>query len=161
MHDPNVVADIFQLTQIVRGNKHRCLMLGNIRHDDTPDLSAHDRIESVYRLIQDQDLRSAADRKPERHLLLHTFGESSDAPLGIDVREEFPHLLKQFFVKFRINSLIKPLHLHGVRLHEIKQFIRYVRKFFFYRRIFKNRHSIDQNRSRILLVYACDMADDR
>ena len=53
MEYAHVVADIFQLTQVVGGDQDRHPGLRHIGKQDAPDLAAHHRVEAVHRLVED------------------------------------------------------------------------------------------------------------
>ena len=129
MHDTDMVTHILKFTQIVGRYKHGHLFLCDLRQYDAPDLTPHHRVESVHRFVQNQNIRLAADGKPECHLFLHSLRQPSDIALHINIREKLLHPVKQLSIKRRIDPLIKTLHLHRVCLHEIKQFVWYVRDF--------------------------------
>ena len=60
IHNAHMIADVFQLSQIVRGDQHRGLVLGHFGKNQAHDLAAHHRIQSIHRLIQYQQIGSQA-----------------------------------------------------------------------------------------------------
>ena len=112
LHDAHMVADILQLTQVVGGDEHRGFPLGDLGEDEAPHLAAHDRVEAVHRLVQNEHIRAGADAQLKGCLLLHALGKAADLPVfgqlegfvqaveqgiievGVDAPVEFAHILR-------------------------------------------------------------------
>ncbi|MPM63334.1 hypothetical protein SDC9_110214 [bioreactor metagenome] len=78
-----MVAHVLQLPQVVGGHQHRGAALRNVLHQQRPHLAAHHRVQSVHRFVQHQQVRPAAQGKPEGRLLLHALGQPADGPLFV------------------------------------------------------------------------------
>ena len=113
VHDAHVVTDVFQLSQVVGRDQDGGATLGNIGEDQAPDLAAHDGVQTVHGLVQDQHIGAAADGQVESRLLLHTLGEPADLALPGQV-EDFVEPLVQVLIEIGVNTLIILVHLlHG------------------------------------------------
>ena len=71
VHYADVVAHVFKLAQVVRGDEHRRPPLRDVREQQLHYMPAHHRVEPVERLIEQHVLRAERQRQPERRLLLH------------------------------------------------------------------------------------------
>ena len=118
VEDADVIAHVLQLPQVVGGHQHRRLVLRHVREDQTPDLTAHHRIEAVHRLVQDQDFRPGRQRQPEGRLLLHPPAEPPNGPVLVQ-RKGLRELFKSFLVKARVDLCIKAHHIPRGRHRKI------------------------------------------
>ena len=75
VHDADMVTDILQLAQVVGRDEDRCAVARHVLHDKAPDLTAHDGVQTVDRLVEDQIVRPDAQCQPEGRVLLHALGE--------------------------------------------------------------------------------------
>src|SRR2546423_1648258 len=86
-HHDHVVGDLAHQCQIVRDEEHRHLVALLQAGDEVHDLALHSDVEGGGRLIGDQQLRLAGDRRGDHHTLLLAAGELEwvdlEAPLGL------------------------------------------------------------------------------
>ena len=161
MHDPHMITDILQLSQIVRRHQHRHLLLAHCIQKNIPDLTAHHRIQSVHRLIQYQKLRLTADRQQKGCLLLHSLRHPADISLPVYRRKTIHQLIKKLRIKSRIDPFIILFHFFQICLTEIENIIRYKCEFCLCHRIFKYPFSIHQKLATVLSEYARHMTKQR
>ena len=72
LHNPDVVAHVLQLAQVVRGDEHGRAVFADVVHQLAPDLTPHHGVKPVHRLVEDEYFRPCGQRQPECGLLLHT-----------------------------------------------------------------------------------------
>ena len=92
VQDAHVVADVLQLPEVVAGDQDGGAPLADIPHDERPDLAAHDGVQAVHGLIEDEAVRHGGEGEPEGRLLLHALTEAADGPLLVQA-EDVPELL--------------------------------------------------------------------
>ena len=131
---------------------NRRIALCYVRHNNTPNLPPHHWIQAVHRFIQNQKLRPDTGCQPECDLLLHPFGKAADIFLRVNRRKIFHQARKHFFIKRRVNPLVKTFHFHSISLHKIKNIIWNKRKASLYLRILIDFLARYFNRSGILPV---------
>lgn len=76
-----MVADIFQLPQVVGSNDGRELPLFHVVCENALYGLPHNRIQAVKSLVTKQVLRSGADAAQDGNLLFHTLGKGIDLPV--------------------------------------------------------------------------------
>ena len=123
MHDADVVADVLELAQVVRGDEHCRPVLCYVGEDDAPDLAAHHGIESVNRFVEQHDIGAAADGKPENRLLLHAFGEVTDLTGRIDSDKCLAEPLEEPFVEPPIKTAVEIPHVEQRSGREIEELV--------------------------------------
>ena len=137
LHNPHMVADVFQLPQIVGGNQNRCLPAGHIIQNQAPHLPPHDGIQTVHRLVQNQHLGAGGQGKVEGRLLLHTLAEAPDGALS----GQSEHILKlpePFFIEMGIDAGIIGLHIQKAGPGKVEGLVCHTADFFLCQEVFIN-----------------------
>ena len=80
--DRDVVGNLLDLGDLVRGEEHGHLLAGHVGDQRLQDLLGHRRIESRGRLVEDEQFGAAAQRQQQRELGAHAARERLDLPVG-------------------------------------------------------------------------------
>ena len=110
VHDAHMVADVLQLPEVVGGDQHRGAVLGHVLQDEAHDLPPHHRVQTVHGLVENQQLRAAADGQPEGRLLLHALGEPPDG-LALAQLEAVGQQVKEGLVEPGIDRGVEPAQI--------------------------------------------------
>ena len=73
-----MVGDLVHFGDLVRGEEHGHLLAGDVRDQRLQDLLGHRRVEARGRLVEDQQLRAAAQRQQQRELGAHAARQRLD-----------------------------------------------------------------------------------
>ena len=144
VHNSHMVADIFQFAQIVGGNQHCRPSFRHISQKNTPDLTAHQRVKPIHRLVKQQKVRRCGKCQPESRLLLHAFTQLADQPFGVNLKGR-AELFKALFAEMREHIPIQLHHVMDRCLRIEEHFIGDIGDTAFQLRIFKYFFSTDQN----------------
>ena len=144
----------------MRRDEHGRAVFGDIGQHEIPDLTAHDGVESVDRLVEHEHIRPQAHRQPERGLLLHTLGQAADLPLRIELKH-LAELLIAFGVEFRVDAAVVAHHVRNRRLREIEHVVRDVGDARLDGRVFVHGLTVDVDRAAVRAVDARQVADER
>ena len=117
-----MIANVLELTQIVRGHEHRRAVFGDVGHDDAPYLAAHNGVEPVDRLVENEYLRPKRDRYPEGGLLLHALGKPAHLALLVEL-EHITELFKALLVEVRIYAAVEIRHLAYDKIRKIEDIV--------------------------------------
>ena len=159
IHDAHMVAHVLQLPEVVTGHQHRSAALRHIAHHQAPHLTAHHRVQTVHRLIQDQIIRHGGQSQPEGRLLLHTLGKPPDRPLFVQLKH-FPQLFIPLRGEVWIEALVKPHHIPDARRIEIVPIIGNGGDLGLQRRVFPHILAAQPHGAAVLPENAGEVADD-
>ena len=154
-----MVAHVLQLPEVVAGYQHRSAPLRHVAHHQAPHLTAHHRVQTVHRLIQDQIIRHGGQSQPEGRLLLHTLGKPPDRPLFVQFKH-FPQLFIPLRGEVWIEALVKPHHIPDARRIEIVPIIGNGGDLGLQRRVFPHILAAQLHGAAVLPENAGEMADD-
>src|SRR5207244_5600416 len=87
------VTDALQLVNEVTGDEHRCFLVRHIFKDGGENVAPHDRIETIRRLVQNEQLGPLREREEHEQLSRLAFGKRAHAPLA-DERELLKELVR-------------------------------------------------------------------
>ena len=79
--DRHAIGNLFDLRDLMRGEEHRHVLVRHMRHHRLQRLLGHRGIESRRRLVDNQQLRAAAQREKQREFRPHAARESLDLAL--------------------------------------------------------------------------------
>src|SRR4051812_37925978 len=86
----DVVADMLELTEQMRGDQHRDAELGTDPADQREHLVAPGRVEPVGRLVEQHEFRVVHERLGELHPLLHAGRVAAHRPVARFVQPDVP-----------------------------------------------------------------------
>ena len=159
IQDAHMVTDILQLPQIVRGDQYRSATLRHVGHDYAPYLTAHHRVQTIHRLIQNQHVGTGADGQMEGCLLLHTLGETTNLH-GSRETEYVMQFGVQRLVEIGVYSFVILMHILQCGGGEVEYVIGNVTDAGFDSGVFENGLPVDENLACILSVDTGEMAND-
>ena len=84
MQDADVIADILQFPEVMRGDHRRHAAVYELLRDQRLRGLTHDRVETVEGLVEQKVLRAGSDPAKERDLLFHSLGEGLDPAVLIE-----------------------------------------------------------------------------
>ena len=160
VHDAHVVAHVLELAQVVRRDEHGRAVFGDVGQHEIPDLTAHDGVEPVDRLVEHEHVRPQAHRQPERGLLLHALGQAADLPLRVELKH-LAELLIALGVELRVDAAVVAHHVRDRRLREIEHVVRDVGDARLDGRVFVHGLAVDVDHAAVRAVDARQMADER
>ena len=154
MQEPHVIADILELTQVVRGD-HRCQVpLLDVVCEEALHGLPHHRIEAVEGLITEKIIRAGADAEQHRKLLLHALRKGLDLPASVEL-EALQEPAEAVRIKIRVDPLVKCLHIVRCTVSEKIWLIRDIEASRLHPYILENRLPIEGDRAFIRLQDPC------
>jgi hypothetical protein len=82
-----VIGETLHFVNVMRRDHHRRRRVGQVLGELRQRAVAHERIESVGRLVEQQKRRTMREREHELQPAAFTFGQRSDLPLHTDAED--------------------------------------------------------------------------
>lgn len=84
-HNPQVVANALELAQVVAGNEHRKAAFRDLFEHQAPHAPSGEGVDTVHRLVEQQDVRANGERKPDGCLRAHAAAELAERLRVVDL----------------------------------------------------------------------------
>src|SRR2546422_1715957 len=114
-HYRDPITHALQLVHEMARDENRCAALGDVRDQRAKDVAPHDRIQSVGRLIQHQQIPTLREREQNHDLRLLAFGQTAEKTVGIEL-EALDQLLRPRPIPLRVEGRLEIdqlTHRHG------------------------------------------------